>query len=66
MIAYKIEVVDKNSEGDVIRCPKCGQVLMILNDLGSTMRTTVQCRRCHSLTEVCGTKDDIREYGFED
>ena len=61
MNKYKIHVVEGNSYGDVIRCPECGQVLYVMNDLEGQMKITVQCRRCHSYVEVGTTSDDIAE-----
>lgn len=62
MNKYKISIVDRNSYGDVVRCPNCGQVLFILNALDGEMKVTAQCRRCHSFTEVETESDEVKEH----
>lgn len=61
MTNYNIELVDRNSMGDVIRCPQCGQVLFILSEIDGKMHQTVQCRRCHTFVSIKAESDDIPE-----
>lgn len=52
MIDYKLEIMDRNSAGDTLRCPHCGQVLAVMNSVDGFMTVTIQCRRCHSFVGV--------------
>lgn len=52
MTKFEIHVVGGNAEGQVVRCPECGQVLYILNGLEGKMKTTAQCRRCHAFVSI--------------
>lgn len=57
MIDYKVEIIDSNKKGSVVRCPECGQVLCVLTGLEGTMKTVVQCRRCKSLVEIVASSE---------
>lgn len=52
MIDYSIRIVSSNSEGSMLRCPKCGQVLCVVNEVFGSMKVTVQCRRCKTFSEI--------------